>query len=249
MFLLPHQLQEVISVKSSCSRSLEDNVVNAHITDQTIDNGYGSYRYLNRPLPKAVAGLHLLNPTIDESNLFITETPWSQDWSPTRENIPAKLGTPGELEKFRTAVHSYGIAPGHAQPEERHLPVFDQEHVPGDSIPAIHDHNHSHAEPRREYFGFQSPYPYATMENERSYSAFPKENTEYSQNIPRSKEFFTEEPVRGVTAGNSDINHWAPISVIAIILVTMGAVLVYSLMKQKSARPVVYAHIHPQFLG
>lgn len=149
MFLNEQQLRDIRQIKVDGNRSLEQNVVDTHRGDQTILGDGSRYRYLNRPLPQATQTVHLLYPTIDSGSVFLTETPMNPEWHYTRQDIPNVAASQDEVLSHRKASFDYHVNDVLKAKQEkllerklRHLPIYDQPFVPGDSLPGIYSHNH-----------------------------------------------------------------------------------------------------------
>jgi len=218
MFLQSHHINNIAKPKRSENRGFEDDIEShPHVGDQTSNDGNGSYRYLNRPLPQP--GLHLLHPTIDSANVFLTETPWDPNWHYTRDDIPNVI-LPEHVDSHRKRVEEYHVNDYKKKMEDRerdlknrHLPQFQQIHVPGQHIPAFHSHNnpghpyYNYGEERtpiKDYSnienfvhvgfrGNQSPHPYSKMGEDCGYDHQQKENTSITQHPTGTKEFFSHD--------------------------------------------------------
>jgi len=151
MELHPHHIKNVSHTKSFNERSLEEPILKVHQGDQQVYTGRGQYRYLHRPLPQTSdkQPLHLLHPKIDSGSVFLSEKHYNPEWHHTRADIPNSLHSNKEVANYREKSFKYHTGEIETEDHAKHMhqkyryhPVYDQPHVPGDSLDAIHHHNH-----------------------------------------------------------------------------------------------------------
>jgi len=152
MYPLPYQKFNIYQPK--LDRSLETEVVEVHLGDKQVYRGTNqqSYRYLNRPLPQTTryddkgrpnTGLHLLYPTIDSGNVYLSERYWDNRWSPTRENI-SSTNNVETVKNHREAMFNYYLlnesdnnkALQHRR-NTRYRPEYHDPRVTGESLKGV----------------------------------------------------------------------------------------------------------------
>ncbi len=142
MYATPFQISTQID-QPKLDRGLESKITLASKGDKQAFHTKGSYRYLNRPLPKdgGLGGLQLLNPPIGNeiTNQYIPPVMMSNQWNYTRENIPSRDPLVHEQNMIIDAQYSNQVRSMEAYDSAkdiatRVLPRYDQAHVPGNEF-------------------------------------------------------------------------------------------------------------------
>ena len=151
MELQHYHLTNVSHTKKFGERSLEEPILKVHQGDQQVYDGDSQYRYLHRPIPQTSEKqpLHKLHPTIDQGSVFLSEKHYNPEWHHTRADIPNALNNNDEVADYRKKSFEYHTDEIETENHAKHLhkkyryhPIFDQPHVSGDALRAIHHHNH-----------------------------------------------------------------------------------------------------------
>ena len=295
MELHDRHLRNVAQVKPARHRSLEEHIVAAHLGNQQVYDGDGQYRYLNRPLPQSSETVHLLHPTIDSGSVFLTEEPMNADWHYTRDDIPNMLSGDSDVQSHRQSSREYHQTEidaeeyaKHLHRKNRHHPIYDQPHVPGEALPGIHSHNNPEhfwygsldryqdqpgesrgienyvsnpSETHRGFYGHTQPSAQATMGEGRGYDRTPGVMTDVPSNLPGREDFEYSDGMQSTSEGVLQTHRqakdqsyyvWFVVVIMIIVLAALGIVLFYGLAKHSkrlsASQPIVYAHVHPQFL-
>lgn len=137
MRIMSHQFHEVASPKRYGQRGLEEYITAEEQGDKSVYTGIknkSSYAYLNNPvyrvglegdpapgglssrsqqfgdkrsLKLSESALHLLHPTIDSVNVFITEKAWDNTWHPTRQNIENVISSDEDVLLHKSKLNEY----------------------------------------------------------------------------------------------------------------------------------------------
>lgn len=136
MRILAHQFHEIASPKKANQRGLEEYITSQEKGDKQIYNSKKpAYAFINNPvyrvglegdpapqglssrlptfgatnfsLKPSESALHLLHPTIESGNVFITQKNWDSEWHPSRQNIENVMSSEQDVLLHKSKMNNY----------------------------------------------------------------------------------------------------------------------------------------------
>lgn len=165
MRILAHQFHEIASPKKTNQRGLEEYITSQEQGDKQIYTGKkAAYAFLNNPvyrvgiegdpapqglssrlstfgalnsqLKPSESALHLLHPTIESGNVFITEKNWDSEWHPSRQNIENVMSSEQDVLLHKSKMNNYNESvstqisiQNENDRKNRPVPVYDKDGI------------------------------------------------------------------------------------------------------------------------
>lgn len=256
MFLSDDQIEDVKVTRHACSRGIDDHTYSSHKGDKQafVGSRRTAYRYINRPIDQSP--VNLLHPAVDSEDQYTAERILATDMRSDRQGIETSHPK-SHVEWYTEEMNKY-TAQQYQQDADMKMKVAPRL----GPIAAIGD-------PLIENFGFIQPtsrpasrreHPgsggiaasYSTITSEK-YDDEPRDLPSPSR-VKKVVENYTSssKATKSTSSSSKDAYVWAAIIIIVVVIIVVAVGFFFGLWhlstSSKPVRPVVYAHLHPQFV-